>query len=120
MHDKIAALDFGYFYESVQSEIRGANGSSFIFAGLGKMTTDQIKSYEGVDIVWVEEAQTISAHSLEILIPTIRKPESELWFSWNPRHATDPVDKRFRGDNPPPKSIIRKVNFDANPFYPAE
>ena len=120
LDDKIAALDFGYFYESVQSEIRGANGTAFIFAGLGKMTTDQIKSYEGVDIVWVEEAQTISAHSLEILIPTIRKPESELWFSWNPRHATDPVDKRFRGDNPPPKSIIRKVNFDANPFYPDE
>ena len=62
LDDKIAALDFDYFYESVQSEIRGANGPSFIFAGLGKMTTDQNKSYEGIDIVWVEAAQTLSAH----------------------------------------------------------
>src|SRR3546814_9728988 len=62
------------------------------------MTTDQIKSMEGIDIVWVEEAQTISERSLEILIPTIRKAGSELWFSWNPRHASDPVDQRFRGE----------------------
>src|SRR3546814_5267663 len=61
------------------------------------MTTDQIKSMEGIDRAWVEEAQTISANSLEVLIPTIRKAGSELWFSWNPRHASDPVDERFRG-----------------------
>jgi len=120
LDDKIRALGAGDFYESLQNEIRGKNGTQFLFAGLGKMTTDQIKSMEGIDRVWVEEAQTISATSLEILIPTIRKAGSELWFSWNPRHASDPVDQRFRGDVTPEGSIIRKVNYDANPFFPKE
>ncbi len=97
LDDKISALGMEGFYESTQHEIRGRNGSLFIFAGLGKMTTDQIKSMEGIDRAWIEEAQTVSASSLEILIPTIRKAGSELWFSWNPRHASDPVDQRFRG-----------------------
>ena len=120
LDDKIAVLGLGGFYESLQNEIRGKNGTVFIFAGLGKMTADQIKSMEGIDIVWVEEAQTISANSLEILIPTIRKPGSELWFSWNPRHASDPVDQRFRGESVPVSALIRKVNYDANPFFPSE
>jgi hypothetical protein len=120
LDDKIAAMDLAGFYRSTQAEIRGANGTSFIFSGLGALTAEQIKSMEGVDIVWVEEAQTISRHSLEILIPTIRKPGSELWFSWNPRHASDPIDARFRGLNPPANAIIRKVNYDENPFFPVE
>ena len=99
------------FYESTQNEIRGANGSLFIFAGLGKMTTDQIKSMEGIDRAWIEEAQTISANSLEILIPTIRKAGSELWFSWNPRHASDPIDQRFRGEVVPERAVIRRANY---------
>ena len=118
MDDKIEAADLGGFYESTQLEIRGKNGSLFLFAGLGKLTVDQLKSMEGIDIVWVEEAQTISANSLEILIPTIRKDDSELWFSWNPRHASDPVDLRFRGMTTPPDSIIRRVNYVDNPFFP--
>ena len=120
LDDKIAAMGLQGFYRSTQAEIRGSNGTGFIFSGLGALTAEQIKSMEGVDIVWVEEAQTISRHSLEILIPTIRKPGSELWFSWNPRHASDPVDQRFRGLNPPANAIIRKVNFDENRFFPAE
>lgn len=120
LDDKIKALGMGGFYESLQNEIRGKNGTQFIFAGLGKMTADQIKSMEGIDIVWVEEAQTISANSLEILIPTIRKTGSELWFSWNPRHASDPVDQRFRGEVLPESAIVRRVNYDDNPFFPAE
>ncbi len=81
LDDKINQYGMASFYESLQSEIRGKNGTVFIFAGLGKMTTDQIKSMEGIDIAWVEEAQTISDKSLEILIPTIRKQKSELWFN---------------------------------------
>lgn len=119
LDDKIAALGLTGFYRSLQNEIRGANGTRFTFAGLGKLTAEQIKSMEGVDIAWIEEAQTISAASLEILIPTIRKPGSELWFSWNPRHPTDPVDARFRGRAVPDDALIRKVNYDANPFFPA-
>jgi hypothetical protein len=75
---------------------------------------------EGIDIAWVEEAQTISDNSLEILIPTIRKDKSELWFSWNPRHSSDPIDKRFRGEVVPENSIIKKVNYPDNPFFPNE
>lgn len=122
LDDKIAELGLGPaargFYHSIQNEIRGRNGTRFGFAGLGRMTTDQIKSMEGVDIAWIEEAQTISATSLEILIPTIRKSGSEIWFSWNPRHASDPVDQRFRGPVPPPDAYIRKINYDENPFFP--
>lgn len=123
LDDKISENGMGGFFESTQSEIRGKNGSAFIFAGLGKLTTDQLKSVEGVDRCWVEEAQTISAHSLETLIPTIRKEyadgtTSEIWFSWNPRHASDPVDQRFRGLVVPERTIVRKVNYSDNPFFP--
>ena len=118
LDDKIAAAGMGGFYVSTRHEIRGRNGSLFIFAGLGKMTADQFKSMEGIDRVWIEEAQTISANSLEILIPTIRRAGSELWFSWNPRHASDPVDQRFRGAVVPDRAIIRRVNYDDNPFFP--
>lgn len=119
LDDKIAALGLSAFYHSLQNEIRGLNGTRFTFAGLGTMTADQIKSMEGIDLAWIEEAQTISAASLEILIPTIRKPGSELWFSWNPRHASDPVDARFRGPVLPDGALVRKVNYDENPFFPA-
>ena len=107
LDDKIEVMDIGSFYTSTRDEIRGQNGTSFIFAGLGQMTAEQIKSMEGIDRVWVEESQTISARSLEILIPTIRKTGSELWFSWNPRHASDPVDDRFRGMTVPDREIGR-------------
>ena len=120
LDDKIEAMGIGSFYTSTRDEIKGQNGTSFIFAGLGQMTAEQIKSMEGIDRVWVEESQTISARSLEILIPTIRKTGSELWFSWNPRHASDPVDDRFRGMTVPDRAIVRKVNFDENPFFPGE
>jgi hypothetical protein len=120
LDDKIGVMKMGGFYESLQNEIRGKNGSQFIFAGLGKMTTDQIKSMEGLDIALVEEAQTISARSLEVLIPTIRKAGSELWFLWNPRSASDPVDARFRGEAVPEDAIIRRVNYNDNPFFPEE
>ena len=120
LDDKIAVMQMGGFYDSIQNEIRGKNGSAFLFAGLGKMTTDQIKSMEGIDIAIVEEAQTISQRSLEVLIPTIRKAGSELWFLWNPRSASDPVDARFRGQVVPENSIIKKVNYSDNPFFPKE
>ena len=120
LDDKIVNMGMRSFYDPIQNEIRGANGSSFIFAGLGNQTVDQLKSYAGIDIVWVEEAQTISKNSMEVLIPTMREAGSELWFSWNPRHPSDPADQRFRGEVLPPDSVVRKVNYDDNPFFPAE
>lgn len=118
--DYIKKFGWEDFYTDTLSEIRGANGTKFIFAGLSTTTTDQIKSFEGVDICWIEEAQSISDRSVEILVPTIRKKGSFFIWSWNPRHSTDPVDIRFRGDFVPDKTYVQKVNYDDNPWFPEE
>lgn len=117
LDDKIDALGCGDFFQSTDTEIRGRNGSLFIFGGL-RSNPEAVKSTEGLDIAWIEEAATVSQKSLDILIPTLRKPGSEIWASWNPRFATDPVDVMFRGETPPPNSVIRRVNYDENPFFP--
>jgi phage terminase large subunit-like protein len=95
-------------------------GGVVLFQGMQDHTAESIKSLEGFDIAWVEEAQTLSARSLEFLRPTIRKPGSELWFSWNPRSAQDPVDRFFRGVQPPENAAIVRANYSDNPFFPAE
>lgn len=115
--DKIKQHGLSGAYHSTDTEIRGHLGSLFIFAGL-RNNVDSIKSLEAIDIAWVEEAQKISQASLDILIPTVRKPGSELWFSWNPQHKTDPVDVLLRGDYPPPDSIVRYVGQEHNPWFP--
>ena len=120
LDDCIASTNLGWFYESLENEIRGKNGTSFLFSGLKSLTAENIKSLEGLDVAWVEEASTVSQTSIDILRPTIRKPGSEIWFSWNPRSPTDPVDAMFRGGEPPPGSIIREVNYDQNFWFPAE
>jgi phage terminase large subunit len=118
LDDKIEECGFGPHYESIDTEIRGSNGSLIVFAGL-RTNPDAVKSMEGFDIAWVEEANRVSQRSLELLIPTIRKPGSEIWFTWNPDQPTDPVDTMFRSEaGPPPRSIVRSVNFDANPWFP--
>jgi len=82
--DQIQSLGFGGFYEVLENEIRGKNGTVFTFAGLATHTIESIKSYEGVDRVWVEEGQVVRKRSWDVLIPTIRKPDSEIWVSYNP------------------------------------
>jgi hypothetical protein len=120
LDDKIEALHLQNFYSSTRDEIRAPNGTTFLFAGMSDQTIDSIKSFEGVDIFWGEEAQTFTARSLEILRPTIRKPGSKLIFTWNPRAASDAIDRFLRGDTPPPNSSINRVNYDDNPFFPDE
>lgn len=119
LDDKIESSKLASFYESTDAEIRGENGSLFIFAGL-RTNIDSIKSMEAIDIAWVEEAQTITQPSLDEFLPTIRKSGSEIWFSWNPHLPTDPVDKMFRGPHPPPNSVVRRVNFEDNPWFSDE
>jgi phage terminase large subunit len=119
LDDEIARMDVGAFFESTESEIRGKNGSLFIFAGLRGNAT-AIKSLEGVTIAWVDEAQSISQASLDTLIPTIRAPGSEVWLTWNPLKQEDPVDAMFRGDEPPPGSMVIEVQHDDNPWFPDE
>jgi phage terminase large subunit len=114
--DQIADLHLTGFYQSTLSEIRGANGTKFIFAGL-QHNVDSIKSKEGIDIVWCEEAQTITKASWDKLVPTIRKEGSEIWVSFNPELDTDETYKRFV-KTPPTNSWVEKVNWQDNPWFP--
>lgn len=107
--DKIAALKLGAFFEILESEIRGSNGSLIIFRGMQSYNAENIKSLEDYDIAWVEEAQSLSAHPLRLLRPTIRKDGSELWFSWNPRFETDAVDLFFRGGKPRDDATVYRL-----------
>jgi phage terminase large subunit len=116
--DKIQKLGLGRKFEVLESEIRGPNGSLIIFRGMQSYNAETIKSLEGYDVAWVEEAQSLSAHSLRMLRPTIRKEGSEIWFSWNPRHDTDAVDLFLRGAGKPSHSTVIQVNWDANPWFP--
>lgn len=117
LSDQIQALGLGAFYEVLESEIRGKNGSNFSFAGLATNTVESIKSYEGVDIVWCEEAQSISKKSWDILLPTIRKPDSEIWISFNPDLDTDDTYQRFV-INTPPDAVVVKMNYSDNAWFP--
>jgi len=114
--DQIESLGLLSFYEITQTSIRGRNGTEFSFVGL-KNNVSNIKSYEGVDICWVEEAQTTSRLSWNILIPTIRKEGSEIWISFNPELETDETYQRFVAV-PPADCITMKVNWSDNPWFP--
>jgi phage terminase large subunit len=115
--DKIHKLGLADHFQVLDTEIRGANGSFIVFKGMQSYNAANIKSLEAFDIAWVEEAQTLSQHSLDLLRPTLRKEGSELWFSWNPRYKTDPVDKFFR-KSPPPDAISVSINWMDNPWFP--
>ena len=118
LDDKIRDCGLQDEFESTDTEIRGKNGSLFIFGGL-RTNPDAVKSTEGIDIAAVFEANRVSQRSWDLLIPTVRKPGSEIWAEWNPEHETDPVDQLFRGEGgAPPGSIIRQVNWVDNPFFP--
>lgn len=117
LNDQIQALGLGHFYEVLETEIRGKNGTQILFAGLASHTVESVKSFEGVDIVWVEEARSVSKRSWTILIPTIRKPGSEIWVSFNPELDSDETYHRFV-ENPPPDCITAKVNYSDNPWFP--
>lgn len=117
--DKIQRLGLGSAFDVLETEIRGKNGSLIIFKGMQSYNAENIKSLEGFDIAWVEEAQTLSERSLRMLRPTIRKEGSEIWFSWNPRHDTDAVDKFFRGGVKPKGAIVCEVQWHDNPWFPA-
>lgn len=115
---KIEAMNVGHLFEVQQSCIKTPHGGMILFQGMQNHTADSIKSLEGYDIAWVEEAQSLSQRSLDLLRPTIRKPGSELWFTWNPNLSTDPVDVLLRGDTPPPDAIVVQANYRDNPWLP--
>lgn len=117
--DQIQSLGLGGFYEVLETTIRGKNGTEFLFAGLAQHTVDSIKSYEGLDRAWIEEGQSVSKRSWDVLIPTIRKAGSEIWISLNPELETDETYQRFIA-NPPPNSWVAAVNYHDNPWFSAE
>jgi phage terminase large subunit len=127
---KIQSLGVGPLFDVQKAEIKTPGGGLIIFQGMQNHTADSIKSLEGYDVAWVEEAQTLSQTSLRLLRPTLRKPGSELWFSWNPKKATDPVDDFLRGNSPdalkakaegswspPPRSVVIQANWQDNPWF---
>lgn len=115
---KIEALGVGPLFDIKQDYIGTPHGGRIIFQGMQNHTADTIKSLEGYDIAWVEEAQTLSQRSLDLLRPTIRKEGSELWFSWNPNDEKDPVDALLRGEGAPPGAIVVQANYRDNPWLP--
>ena len=117
LEQKIEKMNAGAYFEVQDKRIMSKRGGVIIFEGLQNHTADSIKSLEGFDRAWVEEAQSLSQRSLDILRPTIRKEKSEIWFSWNPNKESDPVDQFLRV-NPPPNSIVVKANYLDNPFLP--
>ncbi len=118
LEDKIAAMGVSEQFDIQKYEIHTPGGGVIIFQGMQNHTADSIKSLEGFDGAWVEEAQSLSAMSLELLRPTLRKDGSEIWFSWNPRFESDPVDSFLRGEEPYPDSIVVQANYLDNPWLP--
>ncbi len=136
LSDQIKLLNLDHFYDVTENAIVGLNGTEFLFAGLSDQTAESIKSFEGVDICWPEEAQTITKRSWNILIPTIRKdyrarglPEepnhqcqfvgccSEIWISFNPLLETDETYQRFVVA-PPPSAVVVYLTYRDNPWFP--
>ncbi|MFM7468512.1 MAG: PBSX family phage terminase large subunit [Vampirovibrionales bacterium] len=116
--DQINKLGVASAFTVQSSRIITPGNGLVIFQGMQDHTSESIKSLEGFDIAWCEEAQTMSSRSLEILRPTIRKDGSELWFTWNPRNASDPVDQLLRCEHPPKDAVVIKANYMDNPWMP--
>ena len=116
--DQIQAMGLGGHYQVLENEIRGLNGTLFLFAGLAQHTVESIKSFEGVDIVWIEEAQTVKKRSWDVLTPTIRKEGSEIWVTLNPDMETDETYQRMVA-NAPAGSFVVQMNWKDNPWFPA-
>lgn len=117
LSDQIQLLGLEDCYTITENEIRGSNGTLFSFAGFRTNSIDKLKSYEGYDILWVEEAASVSEKSWRVMIPTIRKPGSEIWVSFNPDLEDDPTYKRFV-ISPPENCISVEMNYCDNPFFP--
>lgn len=120
LESKIQHYNAGAYFEVQDRRIQSVHGGVTIFEGMQNHTADSIKSLEGFDRAWFEEAQAATDKSLTLLRPTIRKEGSQMWFSWNPDLATDPIDVLLRGESPPPRSVVIEVNYEDNPWFPVE
>jgi len=118
IESKIAGLGLGHRFKAYSDKIEAPGDGIIIFRGMQDHTADSIKSLEGFRIAWIDEAQSLSARSLALLRPTIRKQDSELWASWNPRRKSDAIDDFFRTKKPD-GAILVNANWRDNPWFPA-
>lgn len=116
LKDQIETLGLMPWFTITENSIRSSPGSEFIFKGL-RFDVQGVKSTEGIDICWVEEAQTVSQESWDVLIPTVRSDSSEIWVSFNPKETNDPTYQRFVV-KPPPGAVVVEINYDDNPWFP--
>ena len=119
LKDQIEHMGLQDVFEVQETRILGRNGSDFAFAGIRQQGVANLKSFEGVDVVWVEEAQVVSRRSWDVLIPTIRKPGSEIWITFNPELDSDETYERFVL-SPPSDAQVIACNWSDNPWFPAE
>lgn len=116
LSDQVNQLGFDDFYQVLHNEVRGANGTQFNFEGLSQ-NVQGIKSYEGVDFVWVEEGNAVTKKSWDILIPTIRKPGSEIWVTFNPEFEDDYAFERWvSGEDL--RAWVCQIGWQDNPWFP--
>jgi hypothetical protein len=118
LDDEIGNLGLRGFYEVQKSVIKGRNGTEFAFTGLQSHTVDSLRSFVNIDIVWVEEAHSVSSHSWNVLIPTVRKEGSEIWATFNPDQETDYVYDRFVA-NTDPDALVIEINWRDNKWFPS-
>ena len=114
---QIKQLKLENLFEITEHEIRGINGSLCIFRGLQSHTSASLKSLSNFNYAFIDEAQQISQASLDVLLPTIREPNSQIWFSWNPVSRLNAIEKLLRR-NKPKNAIVVEANYDDNPFFP--
>lgn len=117
LKDQIETLGLMPWFTITENSIRSSTGSEFIFKGL-RFDVQGVKSTEGIDICWVEEAQTVRQESWDVLIPTVRSDSSEIWVSFNPKETNDPTYQRFVA-KPPPDAVVVEINYDDNPWFPS-
>lgn len=117
IEDKISDYGLADHFEALKDETRAKNGGKFVYKGVWR-NPDAIKSLEGADVFWGEEANRFSARSIRLVRPTMRKPGSRMVWTWNPEFDHDPIDQMFRGPaGPPPNSVVREVSFKDNPWF---
>jgi len=117
IEDKICDYGLEDHFEALKDETRGKNGSRFVYKGMWR-NPDALKSLEGADVFWGEEANRFSRRSIRLVRPTMRKPGSRMIWTWNPEFDHDPIDQLFRGEaGPPPNSIVREVSYKDNPWF---
>jgi len=119
IEDKIQQLGAGKLFTILHDRIDTPGNGQITFLGMQDTNAESVKSLENIRIAWVEEAQSLSERSLMLLRPTIRAEGSELWFSWNPRRKSDPIEKLLSGQDIPSSATVVTANWRDNPMFPS-